>query len=224
MRGIYLFYKPPGISSAGFLDQIKRLSKIKADKVGHGGTLDPFAEGLLIVAFSREYTKTLSRVLKGSDKTYLVDVILGKESDTYDKTGKISDAFSGKLPSEEEVSRAVAVIAERKEQTPPPFSAVKIKGKPAYLLSRKGEKVDLKPKEVNVKRWKIIGITPFSDTLKVSLEMEVASGFYIRSFAHDLGIFLDVGGYVEKLVRTKVGEYNLKDALTLEQFQEESGR
>ncbi|MBI2676409.1 MAG: tRNA pseudouridine(55) synthase TruB [Candidatus Yanofskybacteria bacterium] len=232
--GIYNIYKPAGPTSHDIVNQIRKLSG--EQRVGHAGTLDPFAEGVLIVAVGREYTKKLGQFLK-MDKTYKATIKLGAESDTGDLTGHIkqieSQGISGgksaiHLP---ENSRAtsrgskvggIADLPKVREvlkkftgeiiQTPPLFSAVKIKGRKAYELARRGITPELKPRKVKIYSIKILKYKwPY-----LEIETKVSSGTYIRSLAHDLGKVLKTGGYLEKLIRTGIGRYNIRKSVRLD--------
>jgi len=217
MFGLFLFNKPPGISSAGFLNKLKRYTN--QEKIGHGGTLDPFAEGLLVVGIGREYTKKLSSILKDTEKEYVATIVLGAESDTYDREGKIEQIANGKLPDKNSIEEAIKKIASKKIQVPPPYSAIKIKGKPAYQRSRAGENVKLSPRPACMKEYEIERTEKRGKNIEVRIRLVVSSGFYVRSFAHDLGIFLKTGGYLKKLVRTRIGNFYLKEALKTEDIE-----
>lgn len=187
--------------------------KTTADKVGHGGTLDPFASGLLVVGVGREYTKQLHDILKNTNKKYLAKIILGAGSSTDDITGEIVKTEIRKFPSRKEIEKTVKEIQKRKTQIPPKFSAIKIKGKPAYELSRKGMGFSMKEKEVSLIDYRIISVNESENGAVLEVEMKVSAGFYVRSFARDLGEVLGTGGYVEELIRTGIGEFDLKRAL-----------
>jgi len=206
--GIYNIFKPAGPTSHDIINQVRKMSGEK--RVGHAGTLDPFAEGVLIVAVSREYTKKLGQFLK-QDKTYRTTVRLGAESDTFDLTGKIKNIDVKQKPSKKEILKTLDKFIGEIEQIPPSFSAIKIKGKKAYELARKGIVPNLKPRKVKIYSIKILKYKwPY-----LEIETKVSSGTYIRSLAHDLGQTLKIGGYLEKLVRTKTGSFNLQKSLRL---------
>lgn len=219
-EGLFLFNKPEDISSAGYLNSIKRILKSPAP-IGHGGTLDPFAEGLLIVGIGRQYTRSLQYYLKGTDKTYETTIILGASSTTYDKTGIISHFPGVHEYSDESVREALKELKTRKEQTPPPYSAKKIGGMPAYRLARQGRPFMLRPQPALLHQCEVIGIEPVESLTKVDLRIKVSSGFYVRSLAHDLGELLGSDGYVEQLVRTGIGYFKLEEALSLRDLQED---
>lgn len=210
-EGIFVFNKPEGISSAGFLGQLKREWKIpRSVRVGHGGTLDPMASGVLVVGIGRSYTKQLHAMLTTKEKEYVVVMELGSESDTYDSTGIITPMGDAVAISDEDIAEAVREVAERTHQTPPAFSAIKIQGKPAYARARKGEQVIIDPKSVTVYEWEILNIVRDGGVVKVQVRLVVSAGFYVRSFVHDVGQLLNVGAYMTSLVRTRVGEYTLE--------------
>jgi tRNA pseudouridine55 synthase len=220
-EGIFAFYKPSGPSSARFLNTIKRQWDIpKETKVGHGGTLDPLADGVLVVAIGKEYTKQLSHTLKGTDKEYEVEMVLGYESNTFDKEGALvkntKHEFQNSKIKGEEIERAVEVVANRKEQVPPAFSAVKVGGKRAYSLARKGEEIVLFPKPVEVKGIKLLTIEEIDGDIHVRVRLITSSGFYVRSFVHDVGRELGTGAYMNALTRTRVGEFTLDEAIRME--------
>ncbi len=218
MFGLFLFNKPSGPSSAQFLGQIKRMLHIsKLVRVGHGGTLDPFASGLLIVGVSRAYTKLLNQQLLHDTKEYEADIILGALSDTGDKTGTVTSPHTHGDIHTDNIRIAIETIQQRTHQTPPQFSAVNIGGKKAYERARNGEQFDIQPKKTSLISCDIVHTESLPDGLiKVSVHMKVSAGFYIRSFARDLGELLDCGGYVDSLVRTSVGHFSLKNALSVD--------
>lgn len=222
--GIYNIFKPSGPTSHDIVNLVRKISGER--RVGHAGTLDPFAEGVLIVAVGREYTKKLGQFLK-MDKTYKATIRLGAFSDTYDLTGKViygsqqtpttaEIANRGYYEHRSPITKKDIIFTLKKfkgeiEQVPPPFSAIKIKGRKAYELARKGIDVKLKPRKRKIYSIKIL---KYKWPL-LEIETKVSSGTYIRSLAHDLGKELKVGGHLEKLVRTKVGKHNLTHSLDL---------
>lgn len=222
MEGLVLFNKPRGYTSYQVVEFFKRKTQ---KKVGHGGTLDPFAEGLLILGIG-EYTKELSKFLKESIKTYIAEITLGARSTTYDIEGEITqtDADLTQI-NEEKIKEVIDSFIGEIEQVPPPFSAVKIKGKPAYLLARKGKKVDLKPRKVKIYEIKILDynwpVSPSQGGPVLKIEVTCSSGTYIRSLANDIGEKLKVGGYLSELKRTKINEFTLDQALTFEDIEKD---
>lgn len=205
--GIYNVYKPPGPTSHDMVDKIRKLSR---ERVGHAGTLDPFAEGVLVVAVGKEYTKKLGQFLK-LDKTYRATIKLGATSDTDDLTGQIMLRPKVKTMTRQQITAAIKKFVGEIYQTPPVFSAIKIKGKKAYELARRGLIPELKPRPVKIYSLKILKYRwPF-----LEIAVKVSSGTYIRSLARDLGQALGIGAYLEKLIRTSVGRYRLEKSLRL---------
>jgi tRNA pseudouridine55 synthase len=210
MEGLVLFNKPKGYTSNQIVEYFKKLTK---KKVGHGGTLDPLATGLLIIGVG-EGTKELTLFLKNSIKTYLAEIILGYVSDTYDREGKIQTT-NKQIPSLDKIQETLNLFVGEVYQKPPPYSAIKIKGKPAYKLTRKGIKVDLKPRKIKIYDLKCIS---FKDNI-LNIETTVSSGAYIRSLAYDLGEKLGCGAYLNNLLRTKIEEFSVERALGFEDIE-----
>jgi tRNA pseudouridine55 synthase len=200
-------------------DVIRKLKKVlpKGQKIGHAGTLDPFATGLLIILLGK-YTKRMVDIL-GMDKEYIVKAEFGYATDTQDITGKkIKEADNLEQISEEKINKVLGskftgVIS----QTPPQFSAKKIKGKKAYEYAREGKKVKLKAKEVEVKEFKVVN---YSWPL-VEFKVVCSSGTYIRTLINDLGETLGVWATAVELKRTRIGEYRLEDALSSKDIKED---
>lgn len=205
-HGIYNIYKPPGPSSHDVVDVVRRLSGER--RVGHAGTLDPFAEGVLIVAVGREYTKRLGEFLK-LPKTYAAVIKLGASSDTGDPTGKITEQKITQRPTRKNISEVLKKFSGNISQIPPHYSAIKIKGKKAYELTRRGVKLSLAPRTVTIYALKLTAYRwPY-----LKIKTKVSSGTYIRSLAIDIGQALGTGAYVEKLTRTAVGKYSVAKSL-----------
>jgi tRNA pseudouridine55 synthase len=212
MEGIVLFNKPKNYTSYQIVEFFKKKTK---KKVGHGGTLDPLAEGLLILGIG-EYTKELSKFLKESIKTYVAEIILGARSTTYDREGKITQTNADFTQTNaDKIEKILSSFIGEIEQIPPPFSAVKIKGKPAYLLARKGKKVELKARKVKIYEIKILNY----NWPKLRIEVTSSSGTYIRSLANDIGEKLGCGGYLNDLKRTRINEFKVEQALTFEDIE-----
>ncbi len=193
----------------------KQKSKSQKLRVGHAGTLDPFATGLLIIGVGRESTRRLDE-FKKMPKTYVAEIKLGQVSDTYDKTGKISD-FDKKpanpnKPKRKDIPSILKTFIGKQNQTPPMFSAKKINGQRLYDLARKGIEVERKPSEIDINKIKLIKYTwPI-----LKIEVQCSAGTYIRSLAHDIGQKLGTGAYCQELVRTKIGKFLLKKAIKLD--------
>jgi len=211
ISGFLLINKPAGPTSHDVVDKIRKITGIR--KIGHAGTLDPFAEGLLIILVGRETTKRQSDFLK-KDKEYIATLKLGAETDTYDKTGKIKNIYDGILPSRKKITDILKKFKGKILQIPPIYSAKKIKGKKAYELAREGKKVNLKPVKIVIKIIKTISYkAPY-----LKLYVLCSSGTYIRSLAHDIGRELECGAYLKKLIRVRSGKFNLKDAIDLDKL------
>ena len=229
--GLLLVDKPAGISSFGVVSRVRWIltqaqkrqhletgyckgganngaCKCKV-KVGHTGTLDPAATGLLVLAIG-SYTKRVPGLIK-HDKTYEVTMKLGQKSTTGDKEGEIQP-ISDLKPSLEQIKLALAEFEGDIMQTPPAFSAIKVNGQRAYDLARQGKQVKLQPRPAKI----------YANTLKkyeypyVYFESQVGSGTYIRSLVEDIGEKLATGAYMSDLRRTKVGEYTIDTAVSLD--------
>ena len=207
-EGLYLINKPRGRSSFSVVAQVRRVSGIK--KVGHAGTLDPEAEGLLIVLVGKEFTKLAEKYSK-LDKTYEFEIKLGENSTTDDEEGD-KTKVSEKVPTKAEISKVIADLTGEITQTPPVYSAIKVGGQRAYKLARKGEKVILPSRKVTIGNFKITSY----DYPLVRLSADVSSGTYIRSLARTIGDELGTGAYCTQIVRTRIGQYMLSDALAVD--------
>lgn len=203
MNQILLIDKPKGITS---FDVIRRLrNKLGIKKMGHAGTLDPLATGLLIIA-TGSATKEISQYMD-LPKEYEVLVEFGKTSTTYDADGEISQGVLHNV-SRSEFENILKNFIGEIAQMPPIFSAKKIKGVRAYDLARQGKEVKLEPRKVKIDRIEVLNWAwPF-----VSLRVNCGKGTYIRSLAHDIGERLSCGGYVKELRRTAIGEFKVENA------------
>ena len=209
ISGFILIDKPSGMTSHDVVDYLRKITKIK--KIGHAGTLDPIATGLLILGIGREATKKLSQFQK-LDKEYIAKIRLGAVSDTFDREGKISIFKKAKIPKEKEIKEVLKEFVGEILQTPPPFSAKKIKGVKLYELARKGILVKAKPKKVKICKIELLKYKfPY-----LEIKVNCSSGTYIRSLANDIGEKLGCGGYVEELRRTKIGNFRVEKAQKLE--------
>lgn len=209
MNGILLIDKPKGWTSfdvvAKVRGQVKAKTGLKRPKVGHAGTLDPLATGLLIILVGN-YCKKAAQYSK-LDKTYEVELVLGKTSTTDDAEGKIT-AVSNKKPSEKEVQAAILGFLGEIQQTPPIFSAIKVDGKRAYKLAREGKIPEMKARPVTIHNITDIDYK----NPKITFTTEVSSGTYIRSLVRDIGKKLDTGAYMTNLRRTKIQNFTIEDA------------
>lgn len=206
ISGFILIDKPTGITSHDVVEFLRRITGIK--KIGHAGTLDPIATGLLILGIGREATKKL-REFQKLDKEYIAKIKLGAISETFDREGKIKKKDIKKIPTLNEIKKILKKFIGEIEQIPPLFSAKKISGKKAYELARKGLKINLKPQKVKIYDIEILNYSfPY-----LEIKVSCSSGTYIRSLANDIGEKLKCGGYVEELRRTKIENFFVKNAI-----------
>jgi len=213
--GFLLIDKPKGVTSHDVIDEIRKITAIK--KIGHAGTLDPNATGLLIIAIRRESTKKLGSLTKNTKKTYVADIFLGEERDTLDSEGKVVST-SKTIPDFSEVKNVIKKHKGKQKQIPPIFSAIKMKGKKAYELARKGKKIEMQPREVNIYKLKLVKYK-YPDLI---LEMEVSAGTYIRSVARDIGKNLRTGAYLKNLRRTRIGEFKVEDSFKISELSQDN--
>jgi len=209
-HGVLLVNKPTGMTSHDVVQRVRRIAHQR--RVGHTGTLDPLAEGLLILCLGRA-TK-VAQHLSGCDKDYRAKIRLGRESMTYDAEGVEPDSPDHPVPdlSRMELLRLLGSYLGKSRQQVPAYSAVKVRGKRLYRLARRGETVDLPERDIEISRIELLAYKPpFLD-----LEVSCSAGTYIRSLAHDIGRRLGCGGYLASLLRTSVGSLRLSDAVTLE--------
>jgi tRNA pseudouridine55 synthase len=203
---IFPVYKEKGKTSRDVLNIIKR--SIEEKKIGHGGTLDPLAEGVLVVGVGRESTKKLHSE-EFNEKEYLGTIFLGKKSITDDEEGEKEVVEVEKIPTRKEVEDCLLLFQGVFEQRPPYFSAVKVKGKESYKLARKQVFLDLKKRKVEAKKIEILNYDyPF-----LQIRIVTGRGFYVRSLARDVGEKLGAGGYLYKLIRSRVGNFKISDCV-----------
>ena len=208
---IILLNKNKGISSFKIINKLKWL--LNANKVGHAGTLDPLAEGLMVVMLNGA-TKFSDYLMK-KDKEYYVEFELGYETDTYDYEGEVIKKFNGNINlSKEKIEKIVNEFLGDIEQVPPMYSAIKINGEKLYNLARKGLEIERESRKVKI--YYIKDIEYNEKINKISFTTGVSSGTYIRSLVHDIGEKIGVYATMTKLIRTKIDEYNLEDAILIE--------
>ena len=211
MEGFLFIDKPAGPTSHDIVDQIRKLTGIK--KVGHAGTLDPFATGLLILALGNTTKKI--QALVGLDKEYEALVQLGATSDTYDRTGRITEGSKIKYKvAKEDIEDVLKKFRGKIEQIPPMYSAKKVKGKKLYELARKGIEIVRQPSQITIHKLEIENFDPELKTL--TLRVQCSSGTYVRSLAYDIGQELGCGAYLKELRRTSIGPFRIEDAAQLE--------
>lgn len=214
MDEILLIDKPPGMTSFGVVARLRRvLSKQegKKVKVGHTGTLDPFATGLMIIVTGQMCRRAME--LTKLDKWYEAEIVLGIESTTGDPEGELSRISDRKL-DKGEIKQVLQKFTGKIEQTPPAFSAVKVNGRRAYQLAREGKEVDIPKRIVTIYALELIGY----DYPVLKLRTHVSSGTYVRSLAADIGKELKTGAYCRNLRRIKIADYDVKNARVLADF------
>lgn len=203
--------KPSGWTSFDVVKKIRNLARVK--KVGHAGTLDPFATGVLVVCTGKA-TKKINEFVDAS-KEYVGEVFLGAETDSYDVTGKIvAENKTVPAPNHEQVEKALDGFCGEILQIPPMFSALKVNGKRLYKYAREGKEIDRKARKVTVHSLQILNY----DFPLLQLKISCSKGTYIRSIAYDLGRVLGTGGYLQSLIRTRVGEFSVNEAWQLDDF------
>lgn len=211
--GFLYINKPAGVSSFWVVKQIRYITKVK--RVGHAGTLDPFATGLLIVAVGRESTKHLGKFLK-KDKAYRAILKLGCESTTGDTEGVVTEKLNIKIPTISEIDVEIKKFIGEIEQTPPAHSALKVGGVPAYKLARKGEKVEMKKRMITTHSLRVLEY----NYPELKIEASVSSGTYIRTLGEDIGRALGTGAYLTQLERVSIDDVLLKESVSLEELNE----
>lgn len=214
VTGILILNKPSGITSRKLVDQVVRLAS--GSKVGHAGTLDPLATGILIVCIGS--ATRLVENLQDLPKTYRTLVRLGARSDTLDADGQIDIEPSPQIPSLDDIERALQPLTGEVDQRPPAYSALKIQGRRAYDLARAGRALELPPRRVRVDRIDVLRY----NWPNLELEIDCGGGTYIRSIARDVGETLGCGGFVQTLVRTRTGPFTLAEAIEPELLSSES--
>jgi tRNA pseudouridine55 synthase len=217
--GLVLIDKPTSWTSHDVVAKVRKAVGTK--KVGHAGTLDPLATGLLVLGIESG-TKLLT-FLVGADKTYEATIRLGQQTISDDSESEVISSANpdetAKL-SDEDIAREIAKLTGVIMQTPSSVSAIKVAGKRAYDLVRAGEEVELKAREVNIYSFEMLSVTRVSGFLDVQVRVECSSGTYIRALARDLGNLLGVGGHITALRRTKVGHFDVSDANSIEELSE----
>ncbi len=205
-NGLLLVDKPVGPSSFDIIRQLRQITGFR--KIGHAGTLDPLASGLMLMLFGPACKK--AEMLTKLDKSYVAQVVLGANSTTGDMEGE-KLAVSDREPSGEEVLAALAQLQGEITQIPSQYSAIKINGQEAYKLARAGKIVEMPSRQVTVRTFKLLG---FHHT-HLEIEWNVSSGTYIRNLGEDLGGLLGTGAHLAGLRRTVVGEYRLEQAMVI---------
>lgn len=210
--GFLNIYKPEGMTSHDVVARLRRVTKIK--QIGHTGTLDPFATGVLPVCIGK--ATRLIEYLE-DDKEYIATVQFGAETDTYDCDGQIVKTYK-KTAKEDEILSVLKIFKGEIEQYPPIYSAIKVKGKKLYEYARQGQNVEINPRKVVISRIELLDFDEEKQSAKIIVGC--SKGTYIRSIAHDLGQNLGCGGYLTALERTKAGIFNVENSVNLEELED----
>jgi tRNA pseudouridine55 synthase len=211
VKDIFAVYKPKGPTSNQILTKIRKRTGIK--KVGHAGTLDPLAQGILVVGVGRAATKQLGTIV-AKEKEYLATIRLGYTSTTDDNEGQKEKIQDITKPLLVHVKNTLKQFKGEIDQVPPIYSAIKIKGQEAYKLARKGKEVKMKSRKALIKKISLISYKyPY-----LKIKVVTGPGVYIRSLARDIGQTLGTGGYLSSLERTRVGQFTKSKALKLNQI------
>jgi tRNA pseudouridine55 synthase len=212
VSGVLVVDKPVGMTSHDVVQVIRQGTGIR--RAGHTGTLDPRASGVLVVLIGPAVR--LSEYVSASDKRYQATIRLGSSTDTYDSEGQITGETSAEGITEEQFEETLTQYVGDIDQVPPPYSAVKVKGKKAYELARKGEQVDLDARQIRVYNLEMLEWAPPD----VVVDVYCSSGTYVRSLANDLGEALGVGAHLVGLRRTMSGRFSLRDAVSLRRLKD----
>lgn len=215
MDGFINVLKPTGLSSHDVIDIVRRIFKQK--RVGHAGTLDPAAAGILPVALGR--AARLVEYMEGADKSYRAEIAFGYATDTGDVYGEVVESVENPmLPSEEELRRVLGQFVGEIEQLPPAYSAIKVGGQRAYDLARQGAEVEIKARTVRIDRLELLRVD--AARARILLDVDCAKGTYIRSLCTDIGAAMGLPATMRFLLRTRVGGFTLDDSYTLEELAE----
>lgn len=215
MEGYLLVDKPKDWTSFDVVKYIRGVIARKCNvpqrkiKVGHSGTLDPFATGLLIILVGKSYTVKAESLLK-QDKTYIAEMVLDSRSDTGDSEGLIESVdYDMAMPTTDEIIKCIALFKGQIEQVPPAYSAIKVNGVRAYKLARQNIELDMQPRKVTINNIKLMSY----NYPNLTIETDVSSGTYIRSLVEDIGVELGRCAYTKELRRIKIGRYSIKKAI-----------
>lgn len=212
--GFLNIYKPKGLTSHDVVARLRKITKVR--QIGHTGTLDPFATGVLPICIGKA-----TRLIEYLDdnKEYLATVQFGKNTATYDLEGEITATFDKKV-TEEDVKNALKDFEGEISQIPPIYSAIKVNGKKLYDYARQGQDIEIKPRKVTISKIELKEFDKTSQSAKITVAC--SKGTYIRSIAYDLGAKLGCGGYLTALERTKAGKFQVNTAIKLEDLTEVS--
>ena len=208
MFGFLNIIKPKGITSHDVVSRLRKITQIK--QIGHTGTLDPFATGVLPVCIGK--ATRLIEYLQ-DDKEYLAEVQFGKNTDTYDIDGQVTKVFDTKI-TEQEILEILPNFRGEISQLPPIYSAIKVNGKKLYDYARKGETVEIQPRKVNITKLELLSFDKEKQLAQIIVGC--SKGTYIRSLAYDIGAKLNCGAYLSALKRTKAGDFIIENAISLD--------
>jgi tRNA pseudouridine55 synthase len=217
--GLVVVDKPSGMTSHDVVARCRRIFSTR--KVGHAGTLDPMATGVLVVGIERA-TKILG-LLTATDKSYAATIRLGQTTTTEDADGEVLQTVSAAGVADADIEAAVAALRGDIWQIPSAVSAVKVGGKRAYQLVREGQTIELAARPVRISRFEVRDVRRSADLVDVDIEVDCSSGTYIRALARDIGAALGVGGHLTALRRTRVGLFGLDEARTLDALADKPG-
>lgn len=212
--GLVIVDKPGGVTSHDVVGRCRRIFGTR--KVGHAGTLDPMATGVLVIGIERA-TKILG-LLTVTDKSYAATIRLGQRTSTEDAEGELLQTVSAAGVTDAGIERAVAALRGDIDQIPSAVSAIKVDGQRAYKLVREGRTVELAPRKIRINRFDVLAMRHHDGLVDVDVEVDCSSGTYIRALARDVGSALHVGGHLTALRRTRVGGFGLDQAHTLDEL------
>jgi tRNA pseudouridine55 synthase len=210
--GLVIVDKPAGMTSHDVVGRCRRIFGTR--KVGHAGTLDPMATGVLVVGIDRA-TKLLG-LLTATDKSYAATIRLGQTTTTEDAEGDVVETTPTDHVTDEQIGHAVAALRGEIDQVPSAVSAIKVGGQRAYKLARAGQTLELAARRVRIDRFEVLGVRRVDGFTDVDAAVDCSSGTYIRALARDVGVTLAVGGHLTALRRTRVGQFGLDEAFALD--------
>lgn len=214
--GLVIVDKPAGMTSHDVVGRCRRLFGTR--KVGHAGTLDPMATGVLVIGIERA-TKILG-LITGTDKSYAATIRLGQTTSTEDAEGEVLQTVPAEQVTDEQIAAAVSALRGNIDQVPSAVSAIKVAGERSYKLAREGRAVELPARPVRIERFDVLAVRRHDGFADVDVVVDCSSGTYIRALARDVGDALGVGGHLTALRRTAVGRYGLDEARTLDDLAE----
>ena len=214
MNGIIIINKQKNCTSHDIVHKIKKITK---EKVGHTGTLDPMAQGVLPILIGK--ATQCSKYLINHDKTYNVELKLGIKTETADSEGKVIEQEEVKenILEEENIKKALESMIGKQEQVPPKYSAIKVNGKKLYEYARKGQEVEIKPRKIEIYKIELIKIN--KKDKKIEFNVSCSKGTYIRSLCEDIAEKLGTIGYMSNLIRLQVGEFSIENSITIENIE-----